>query len=195
MSGLIQFTITNSGLILIHGLPRLSASARDLRNMVLQNSYILSQTKPGDKFTLLLCFLMYAASLFSNFQINFAFWSPLFSFFSIILCAICRKHNSMHRKYNLSIDALTVISYNADKAYSFYKSGIKDCIFILSYMHLPVGQKASLLIFRKSMLYYFTLFHNSRQGLFRMLMDVQIFDWRMAFGFSDGFCTQRRNRG
>ena len=53
MSGLIQFTITNSGLILIHGLPRLSASARDLRNMVLQNSYILSQTKPGDKFTLL----------------------------------------------------------------------------------------------------------------------------------------------
>ena len=81
----------------------------------------------------------------------------------MIFCAMCRK-------YNLTIDALTVISYNADKAYSFYESGIKDCIFILSYMHLPVGQKASLLIFRKSMLYHFTLFHNSRQGLFRMLM-------------------------
>lgn len=87
----------------------------------------------------------------------------------MIFCAICRK-------YNLTIDALTVIFYNADKAYSFYESGIKDCIFILSYMHLPVGQKASLLNFRKSMLYHFTLFHNSRQGLFRMLMDVQIFD-------------------
>ena len=91
---------------------------------------------------LLLCFQI--------FQINFAFWSLSFSPFFMIFCAMCRK-------YNLTIDALTVISYNADKAYSFYESGIKDCIFILSYMHLPVGQKASLLIFRKSMLYHFTV--------------------------------------
>ena len=110
-------------------------------------------------------------------QINCAFRSPSFSPFSMIFCAMCRKYNS-------TIDALTVISYNADKAYSFYESGIKDCIFILSYMHLPVGQKASLLIFRKSMLYHFTLFHNSRQGLFRMLMDVnRCSDIRLTDGF------------
>ena len=82
----------------------------------------------------------------------------------------------MCRKYNSSIDDLTVILYNADKAYSFYESGIKDCFFILSYMHLSVGQMAALLIFRKSMLYHFTLFHNNRQGLFGMSMDIQIFD-------------------
>ena len=42
----------------------------------------------------------------------------------------------MCRKYNSSIDDLTVILYNADKAYSFYESGIKDCVFSLSYMPL-----------------------------------------------------------
>ena len=100
----------------------------------------------------------------------------------------------MCRKYNSSIDDLTAISYNADKAYSFYESGIKDCIFILSYMHLSVGQKEALLIFRKSMLYHFTLFYNNRQGLFGTLMDFRYSIDGWAFGFSEGFCGQRRNR-